>query len=337
MRLRTSLEHQQFIVEKFKDKGVVEDDAIIAAEVLTLADLRGIDSHGIARLDGYLRLIDAQRINPKPLPKTVKEKLATINIDADAGLGLYVAQMAMEKAIEKAKTSGVCFATIHNSSHFGIGAAHALKAVKENLIGFAFTNASPLVAPFGAAEPYWGTNPICYAIPAGKYPPIVIDLATSAAANGKLELKAKDNLPIPNGWAIDKQGLDSNDALILKNGGSLLPLGSNEILGAHKGSALGALVDILSGCLSGAAFAAWAPPFVSFKEPKKGRGVGLGHVVGAIDVEAFIDYKEFVLNIETWIEGLKALSKAESFKEILYPGEPEYRTYIHRLEHGIPY
>ena len=169
----------------------------LATHVLLLADLRGIDSHGVARLTGYVRLWEKQRINANPNIQIVHETPTTATIDGDAGLGLVVAPFAMKVAIEKAEKYGSGWVSVRNSNHFGIAGYHALMAVEKDMIGFAMTNASPLVAPTFSNERLLGTNPMCYAFPAGKYPPVIVDMATSAAANGKLEIAQRLNKQVP--------------------------------------------------------------------------------------------------------------------------------------------
>jgi len=240
--------------------GCSQEHAELAADVLLKSDLRGIDSHGVARLSGYVRLWEKQRINPTPNIRIVHETATTATVDGDAGLGLVVAPFAMKVAIEKAETYGSGWVAIKNSNHFGIAGYHALMAVEKDMIGFAMTNASPLVAPTFANERMLGTNPMCYAFPAGKYPPVVVDMATSAAANGKLEIAQRSGKPVPEGWIQDANGNYTTDPHALKTGGSLLPLGSDREHGSHKGFGLSATVDILSGVLSGANYGPWVPP-----------------------------------------------------------------------------
>lgn len=204
------------------------------------------------------------------------------------------------------------------------------------MIGLAMTNASPLVAPAGSRQPYLGTNPICVAIPAGKYPPFILDMATAAAANGKLEIAQRVGKPIPQGWAQTAEGNATTDAHALKAGGTLLPLGSDADHGYHKGYGLGAVVDILTGVLSGANFGGWVPPFVAFLDVQQNLvGKGIGHFVGAWRVDAFQPAAEFGKRMETWIEGAKALKRNEEIVEVLIPGEPEHRAEARRMKEGI--
>lgn len=326
-----------FTHEVFLSIGCGEADAKLAADVLLKADLRGIDSHGVARLIGYVRLWDKGRINPRPNIKIVHETPSTATVDGDAGLGLVVAPFAMKIALEKAENVGSGWVSVKNSNHFGIAGYHALMAVEKDMIGMAMTNASPLVAPTFSKERMLGTNPICYTFPAGKYPPIVVDMATSTAANGKLEVAQRKSLPIPSGWVQDKEGLDSIDAGELKNGGSLLPLGGDRDHGSHKGFGLSSAVDIFSAVLSGASYGPWAPPFVAFLEPANDQpGEGLGHFLGAWRVDGFRPVDDYKRNIDQWIGRFKNAERIHDSQSVIIPGEPEdLAEQINRIE-GIP-
>ncbi len=331
----TDLSH--FANSVFKHMGCSEADATLATDVLINADLRGIDSHGVARLSGYVRLWQKGRINPKPNVKVVRQTVSTASLDADAGLGLVVAPRAMELAIEKSYQCGSGWIAVGNSNHFGIGAYHAMKALQHDMIGYSCTNASPLVAPTFSKERMLGTNPVCYAIPAGKFNPVVIDLATSAAANGKLEIAQRQNKPLPKGWVQTKDGEETTDANGLKQGGSLLPLGSNRELGSHKGFGLSAMVDIFSGVLSGANFGPWVPPFVSFLDVLPNLpGKGLGHFLGAMQVDGFSDVSVFKKNMDIWIERFKQAQPINANQPVIIPGEPEAAYFKQRQVDGIP-
>ncbi|HEX6334673.1 MAG TPA: Ldh family oxidoreductase, partial [Flavisolibacter sp.] len=226
----------------FAKTGCSEQDAALASRVLLSADLRGIDSHGIARLSGYARLWEAGRINVTPQIITIHETPSTATVDGDSGLGLVVAPRAMEIAISKARLAGTGWVAVQNSNHFGIAAWHAMMALEHDMIGICMTNASPLVAPTFSVERLLGTNPICVAVPAGEQPPFVADFATTTAANGKLEILQRKNGVAPTGWVQDKDGHPTTDPHVLKVGGTLLPLGGDREHGSHKGYALGAIV-----------------------------------------------------------------------------------------------
>lgn len=321
----------------FLKMGCPQADAELAADVLLKSDLRGIDSHGVARLSGYIRLWEKERINAKPEIKVVHETATTATVDGDAGLGLVVAPFAMKLAIEKAKTYGSGWVAVKNSNHFGIAGYHSLLAVEQDMIGISMTNASPLVAPTYANERLLGTNPMCYGFPAGKYPPVIVDMATAAAANGKLEIAQRAKLPIPEGWAQDKAGNPTTDPNELKAGGSLLPLGSDKDHGSHKGYGLSATVDILSAVLSGANYGPWVPPFVAFLEPSANPvGEGIGHFLGAMRIDGFRPAQDFKDHLDNWIERFKNAKTIDPEKKVIIPGEPEYAAEIERKKNGIP-
>ena len=270
-----------FTKSVFLKIGCNTEHADTATKALLSADLRGIDSHGVARLSGYVRLWEATRVNATPDIKIIHETPSTAVVDGDSGLGLVVAPFAMQVAIEKAKQVGTGWVSVQNSNHFGIAAYHAMMALENDMIGIAMTNASPLVAPTFSIDKMLGTNPICVAAPAGIEPAFVADLATTTAANGKLEILQRKNLQTPNGWVQDKDGNASNDPHALKTGGALLPLGGDRDHGSHKGYALGAVVDIFSALLSGANYAPWVPPFPAYVPmPAQQPGKGIGHFFG---------------------------------------------------------
>lgn len=317
--------------------GCSEADANLAAGVLIKADLRGIDSHGVARLSGYIRLYESQRINPRPNIRISREKHGVFSIDGDAGLGLVIAPRAMETVLEKTSQFGSSNCAIGNSNHFGIASYHAMMALEKDFIGYAMTNASPLVAPTHARERMLGTNPICYAIPAGKQLPFVLDMATSAAANGKLEIAERKNKPVPFGWLENKEGEATDQPTDLKAGGHLLPLGSDIDHGSHKGYGLGALVDILSGVLSGANFGPWVPPFVAFLPVMPDLpGKGLGHFLGAMDIDGFMEVSEFKARMDQWISRFKNTRRTDESTPVLIHGEPEFIHEQQRKTQGIP-
>ncbi|MBO6518350.1 MAG: Ldh family oxidoreductase [Bacteroidia bacterium] len=321
----------------FSKIGCTEEDSMLAAEVLQSADLRGIDSHGVARLSGYVRLWKANRINAQATPKIIHQTHTTATMDGDGGLGLTNASKAMDIAIDMASKHGSGWVAIQNSNHFGIAAYHAMKALEHDMIGMSLTNASPLVAPTFSKERLLGTNPICYAIPAGEREPVVIDMATSAAANGKLEIAKRKGEEIPTGWLQNKAGANTNNPEDLKGGGSLLTLGSTKEMGSHKGYGLSAFVDIFSGVLSGANYGPWVPPFVSFLPLANDMpGKGIGHFVGAMRVDGFRPVDEFKSNMDQWIDRFKSAETIEGQKEVVIPGEPETALFLKRKKEGIP-
>lgn len=327
----------QFTHQVFLKMGLSEADATQACEVLLSADIRGVDSHGIARLSGYIRLWEAKRANATPNLKVIHETPSTAVVDGDSGLGLVVAPFAMKIAIEKAKNVGTGWVSVQNSNHFGIAGYHAMMALENDMIGIAMTNASPLVSPTFSNERLLGTNPICVAIPAGVEPAFVADLATTTAANGKLEILQRKNQDAPLGWIQDKDGNPSTNPHELKTGGALLPLGGDREHGSHKGYALGAVVDIFSAILSGANYGPWVPPFPAYVPMPQGMpGKGIGHFFGAMRIDAFRSAEEFKANMDKWIQRFRSSTPVPPHEKVLIPGDPEREMTEERMKSGIP-
>lgn len=327
----------KFALTVFKKIGCRDEEAQLAADVLLSADLRGIDSHGLARLSGYIRLWEANRINATPAIKIVHESPSTAVVDGDGGLGLVVAPKAMQIAIDKAKQCGTGWVSVQHSNHFGIAGYHAMMALEHDMIGIAMTNASPLVAPTFSIERLLGTNPIAVAIPANKQPAFVADMATTTAANGKLEILQRKGKEAPLGWIQDKQGKPSANPHELKEGGALIPLGSDYEHGSHKGYGLGSIVDIFSAVLSGANYGPWVPPFVSFLAPPADPvGKGIGHFFGAMRIDAFRPAEEFKSHMDNWITRFRSAKTVEGQPRVLIPGDPEREMNEIRIKDGIP-
>ncbi len=326
-----------FVYQVFLKIGCIEEHAILASRVLLDADMRGVDSHGVARLSGYVRLWQAGRINATPNMKVVYETPSTAVIDGDKGLGLVVAPFAMKVAIEKAANVGTGWVSVKNSNHFGIAGHHAMMALDHDMIGWTMTNASALVAPTFSVERMLGTNPIAVAIPAYNEPPFVADFATTTASNGKLEILQRKNGEAPLGWVQDKDGNPTTNVNALKEGGAMLPLGGDREHGSHKGYALGSIVDIFSAVLSGASYGPWAPPFPAYVPvPENMPGEGLGHFLGAMRVDAFRPTIDFKQHMDNWIRRFRSAKPAEGQERVLIPGDAEREMQITRRREGIP-
>ena len=218
----------EFARSIFIKMGANKSDAKTAADTLLSADLRGVDSHGVARLNGYVRLWEKNRINANPAIKVVHETPSTATVDGDAGLGLVVAPFAMKLAIEKAKVAGTGWVAVKNSNHYGIAGYHSMMALEHDMIGMSMTNASPLVSPTFSKERLLGTNPIAVAIPANEEPPFVGDFATTPAANGKLEVLQRKGEDAPLGWIQNNEGKGTTNSHGVKEGGAWLPLEAQE-------------------------------------------------------------------------------------------------------------
>lgn len=327
----------EFCARVFIHCGVPAADANQAADVLTASDLRGIDSHGIARLPTYFLMFEQGRVNPRPNVRIVRELPATATLDGDNGMGLVVGPQANAVALDKAEAVGSAVVTIGNSNHFGIAGYYPLRALERGMIGWAMSNATRGVAPLWGAERMIGTNPIAIAFPCATEPPVVIDFATSAAAFGKVELALRHGKDLPPGWAIDQGGLPTTSPQQMVAGGALLPLGSTREGGGHKGFCLAAMVDILSGVLSGANWGPFAPPFqLAQQMPPRSVGRGIGHTFGALRIDGFLDPGEFRRQMDDWVRTFRATKPAPGTNGVVIPGDPERQAEAMRRASGIP-
>ena len=326
----------EFTRQVFVHFGIPPVDAVTAADVLSKADLRGIDSHGVARLRTYVDMFKIGRINPTPNIRIIRDKKSVATVDGDSGLGLVVGPRANEIAMEKASHYGSGWVSVCNTNHYGIASYYSLKALERDMIGWSMTNTSRIVVPLWGAERRLGTNPISIAFPALTNPPIVIDLATSVVAFGKVEMAERAGVNLPEGWIIDDQGNASTDAGDVYKGG-LLPLGSTREMGGHKGYCLSAMVDILTAVLSGANWGPFAPPFALFEEaPKQSVGKGIGHFFGAMEIDGFADVNDFKKRIDDWIAVFRSTKPAAGHEAVLISGDPEHEAEKVRTKYGIP-
>ncbi len=326
----------EFSAQVFMHFGVPEHDAWQASDVLSKADLRGIDSHGVARLRTYVDMFKIGRLNPNPKLKIIREKKSVATVDGDSGLGLVVGPKANEIAMEKASQYGSGWVSVCNTNHYGIASYYPMKALERDMIWWSMTNSSRIVVPLWGAERRLGTNPISIAFPGFKNPPIVIDLATSVVAFGKVEIAKREGKKIPEGWIIDQSGNHSTLPEDVYSGG-LLPLGGTREMGGHKGYCLSSMVDILSCVLSGANWGPFAPPFALFEEaPKESVGKGIGHFFGAMEIEGFEDVDVFKKRIDHWIEVFRNTKPVPGRDAVLIPGDPEHEQEKVRNKEGIP-
>jgi LDH2 family malate/lactate/ureidoglycolate dehydrogenase len=326
---------RDFAKQVFGKMNFSDEDALLSANFLTRADLRGVDSHGIARLRGYYNLFLKGRLNPKPVFKRHSRFPTLSTLDADQSIGFLSAYEAMKMSIRMARETGVGIVAVKNSNHFGIAGQYALMAAEENMIGMAMTNASPLVAPTFSKDKMLGTNPIAIAIPSKISRPFVLDMATTTAANGKLEILQRKNSLAPEGWIQKKDGTLTSNPNELKEGGALRPLGSFPDLGSHKGYGLGAAVDILSGVLSGANFGPWVPPFVSFLPLAENLvGEGIGHFFVSFRVDGFMELDSFLNRMEAWMVAFRNASMIDN-QAVLVPGDPEWLLEDERQLNGV--
>ncbi len=322
---------KKFVKKVFLKLGVPAKDAEITADNLVTADLRGISSHGVARLKRYVDGLRNGVVKAKPEIKIIRESPVHALVDGGFGLGQPVAYKAMKIAIDKAKKNFFGIVGVRNSNHYGIAGYYSLMALKEDLIGISMTNSRPLVAHTGALGRTIGTNPISFAAPSKEEPEFVLDMATSVVPIGKIEVYSRRGKPIPEGWAIDEEGNLLTDPSVALKAGTLLPLGGlGELLGGHKGYGLSVMVDILSGILTGAN---WGP----FVGPTQGpEPSNVGHFFMAINVEAFMPLEEFKERMEELKRHLKTAKLHPKFKKIWIHGEKSWLTMRYRMKHGVP-
>ena len=317
----------RFVQAAFEKLGVPKDDAQIAAETLVAADLRGVDTHGVIRFSPhawYVKWLSEGSMTAKPNIRAISETPSTALLDGDRGMGMVIGHRAMELAIDKAKSCGIGMAGVRNSRHYGMSAQYAMQALPHDMIGIAMTNAGRQVVPTFGREARFGTNPMCFAVPADKELPFVLDMATTTAAAGKLELAARLEKSIPTGWALDEKAQATQDPRVAQQARRLLPLGGSRDNGSHKGYGLAVLVEILCGVLTGTVTALNAD-----QDPR-------GHFFGAIRVDAFRPVAEFKQDMDRLIRELKSTPPIEGQKRVYVAGEIEFETAEERAERGIP-
>ncbi|HUG52841.1 MAG TPA: Ldh family oxidoreductase [Vicinamibacteria bacterium] len=327
----------EFCAGVLRHLGVPEAEARLAADVLSAADRRGIDSHGVARLRTYYDLLSVGRINPRPRPRIVRETPSTATVDGDNGLGLVVGPWANQVAMDKAAAAGTGWVSVCHTNHYGIAGYYVMKAAERDMIGWSMTNTTRGVAPLWGAERMLGTNPIAIGVPAGEEPPFVLDMATCTVAYGKIEMAEREGSPIPLGWAIDADGYPTTDPRKMIEGGALTPLGSEREHGGHKGYGLAVAVDVLTAVLSGANWGPFAPPFaLRQSDPPRWVGKGIGHFFGAMRIDAFRDPDEFKAHMDDFLRTLRATRPAPGTSGPLVAGDPERAAQAERDVHGVP-
>ncbi|MGE5618912.1 MAG: Ldh family oxidoreductase [Sphingomonadaceae bacterium] len=317
---------ESFSIEVLKKVGVPQENAEIVARSLLAANLRGVDTHGITRLPIYVERVQAGLTNGGARGVVVNESDTTAVVDGQDGLGQVVGTTGMRLAIAKAAKSGVGMVSVRNSTHFGTAAYYAMMALDHDMIGFAVTNSPSLMAPWGGKRPFFGTNPLAIAVPAGEEKPFVLDMATSVVARGAIILAAKKGEPIPPTWAMNADGEPTTSAKEANEGGALLPLGG------HKGFGLAMAIEILVATLSGGVFGPHLGEL--YNNPDKPQGVG--HFFTAMRIDRFQPVREFKANMDAMIREVKAQPLGKGFDKIMVAGEPEFLTEQDRRKNGVP-
>jgi LDH2 family malate/lactate/ureidoglycolate dehydrogenase len=330
---------ERFMIDVLAGVGLPIEDAKIVADVLITADKLGIDSHGIGRLKPiYYDRIKQGILNPITKVEVVREGPTSAVIDGHHGMGHVISKKAMEIAISKAKEYGMGMVAVRNSSHYGIAGYYTLMASNAGMIGITGTNARPSMAPTFGVEPMLGTNPLTFTMPSDEEFPFFLDCATSTSQRGRIEVYAREDRPIPEGWVVGNDGQTRTDThAILKDltsgDAALTPLGGiSEITGGHKGYGFTTVVEILSAALQGGAF------LHALSGQRDGKKVphALGHFFIAIDIEPFISLDEFKKTTGEILRALRASKKAPGHERIYTAGEKEYLASLERREHGVP-
>jgi|YNPMSStandDraft_1061717.scaffolds.fasta_scaffold02750_2 LDH2 family malate/lactate/ureidoglycolate dehydrogenase len=304
--------------------GVPKPEADIVSRVLLFADQRGIESHGISKLPIYVKRILDGGVDPKGIPTIIGGKGAVVCVDGKNSLGPVGGAFGMERAIEAARTHGIGLASVRNSNHFGVTAYYSMMALSQGMIGFAFSNANPTVAPWGGKKAMVGTSPLSVAIPSASGLPFVIDMATTTVARGKIILYARNRKPLPPGWALDAEGKETTDPEVALKG-LLTPLGG------AKGSGLALVIDILCGMLAGAKYLTDVGHLYTGTDKPQ----GIGHLFLALEIDTFLPRKQFLQEMDRYIDKIHSCPRAEGVERIYVPGEIEYEVTRRTEKEGV--
>ncbi|RSK55175.1 ureidoglycolate dehydrogenase [Bacillus canaveralius] len=311
------------VVSKLTKAGLREDHAQAVADVLVHADLRGVSSHGVLRTEHYVKRLSEGGLNPDPTFNVKDTAPSTAIFDGDDGMGHVIAKEAMDYAIKLAEKNGVGMVVVTNSSHCGALSYFVQQAAEKNMVGMAMTHTDKVVVPFGGAKPYFGTNPIAFGFPAKENKPVILDMATSNVAFGKVLHAREADAAVPADWGVDENGKPTTDPHAVS---ALLPFAG------PKGYGLAMVVDVLSGLLAGAAFGPHiATMYGDYSKKRK-----LGHFLCAINPAVFTDPKQFLANMDQMINEIHETQPAEGFSKVMVPGEPEQLKEEARLRDGIP-
>ncbi|MGL4392383.1 MAG: Ldh family oxidoreductase [Fusobacteriaceae bacterium] len=316
--------------------GIRPDEAKICSEILVESDLRGIPSHGVARLDMYLATIKDKIINADGEIKIIKETPNTLLVDGNFKLGQVVGCQVMQKIIDKANKTGISMATVKNSNHYGIAGHYAMMGLSEGMLGISMTNSPPLGIPTFGTTVKFGSNPIAFAAPANLEKSFVLDMSTTVVTRGKVEVYSREEKMMPDNWTVGKDGLMKNNPTELLAdmesgfGGGILPLGGfGEILGGHKGYGLGVMVDILCGVLAGSEFADDIKEMGTHLAP-------VSHFFAAIKIENFRDINSFKSDMDKLLHNLRTSSPAKNQDRVYYAGLKEYEAEEFYRKNGLP-
>lgn len=312
-----------FATAAYGAAGLPEDDARLCADTLVQADLWGHQSHGVMRLSWYLARLQSGVCSPVAKPEVIVDAGAIAVIDGHDAMGQVLAAKAATEAIARARKHGIGAVGLRNSNHFGTAMYFTLMAARQNCVGFLSTNASPAMAPWGGRKKAVGNNPWSWACPGGSHAPMVLDIANTGVARGKIYLARQRGERIPDGWAMDADGAPTTDAEKAISG-IILPMAQ------HKGYAIAVMMDMLSGVLTGSGFGTQVQgPYQAEQRS------GAGHLMIALDIAAFQPVATFNARVDQQIADLKAVPLAQGATEIFYPGEIEARNDAKHRSEGL--
>ncbi len=318
-----SVELRELCCRLLKREGMSGEDALVCADNLVDADLSGVESHGVSRLTNYMKRLKTGVVNHESGYFIEKEYPGSLLIDGGNAMGMAVGKFAMDRCIEKAAENGSCFGAVKHSNHYGTASYYARMAAQRDMIGISATNAPPNIAPWGSSQKYMGTNPIAIAVPTDNEP-IVLDMAPSVVAMGKIILAAKLGKTIPEGWVLDPEGNPTTDPQTGQFG-TLLPIGG------PKGSGIAIMMEVMCGILSGAEFGPHINHFwKDFEHPQN-----VGHFFSALDISKFVGVKEFKQRLSQMVKEMKELPLGRGMDAIYMPGEIECNRRRERTEQGI--
>lgn len=317
---------RSFSEQAFQAVGVSQEDSQTAADVMIEANLCGVDSHGVRMLPGYVTLIRNGKINPKGTIRVLKETPVIAKLDGDLVLGGVIGVRAMKMAVEKATVSGVGFILVHNSTHWGRPAYYPALAARKGCIGICFTNTESNMPPWGAKDARLGNNPFCIGAPRASGIPVILDMAMSQAAWGKIIMYHREGRKVPDGWGLDEMGRPTNEPEEIIRSKHILPMGQ------HKGAGLSLMIDIMTGILAGAKFGA----ALSEEGKEQPWATAYSQVYMAIDIAAFTSLDKFQEQVDAFVEYVKTAECIESINEVTVPGERAAKERDRRLNEGIP-
>lgn len=312
-----------FATAVYRAHGLAADDALLCADTLVQADLWGHGSHGVLRLPWYCARLRTGACNPRAVPQALVDAGALAVLDGQAGMGQVLTAHAMDEAVRRARAHGIGAVGLRNSGHFGTAMYFTRRAAEAGCVAFLSTNASPAMAPWGGREKRVGTNPWSWAAPVGNAAPMVLDIANTGVARGKIYLAKQKGLPIPEGWALDADGAPTTDPAAAI-AGIILPMAG------HKGYGIAVMMDVISGVLTGSAFGRGVVGPYEADKPS-----GAGQMMIALDIAAFMPLAEFHARMADLVAELKATPLAQGAEEIFYPGELEARSEVRQRRDGL--